>query len=168
MALLDKPVSMNELGAAVVQDIGAVAHIQLSQEKNELSTVWESMYSKGLGRKVSSQCYYTPEDIERARKEDEEKAEKAKEERERAGSIQENHEIAEKDQANAAGSHDGKESLKDLASVHFERALSSGRAHVFDEGRHYRRRRTLSGEFSNSAPKSQRQTARNKSSGDAL
>lgn len=132
MSLLDKPVSMNELGKAVVQDFGAVSQSKLSQEKNDLSAVWESMYEKGLHRKVSSQCYFNPDELEIP---DHHKQD--------CGNLQTTKETEEESKQDDHHDLDSP-SKKDLASVHLERALNTGRANWHNQGRHYRRKRTLS------------------------
>lgn len=146
---------MNQLGVAMVQDLGKMYENNAAHEKNDLNTVWESMYSKGLHRKVSSQCYYSPQDIEEAQKkyeeekkqEEEEEKEKAKEEPEE----QEPPKNEEEKEASKSPRDDTEESLFDaprnFASVHLDRALNSGRAHLHDEGRRYRKR-TFSGSLS--------------------
>jgi len=141
MSLLDKPVSMNELGQAVVQDFGAVSQRKLSQEKRDLSAVWESMYEKGLQRKVSTQCYFNPEGLEipdRHKQTTQQPKTEAPEflnDRESAPEIQQD------------GKGDGQgdeESKRDLASVHLDRAMNTNRADRHNQGRSYRRKRTLS------------------------
>ncbi|XP_020901352.1 uncharacterized protein LOC110239936 [Exaiptasia diaphana] len=133
MSLLDKPVSMNELGKAVVEDIGAVSQRTLYQEKSDLSAVWESMYEKGLQRKVSTQCYFNPDELE----------------------IPDHHKTPPTQTDGAELRTDKNEpdsssaqAKKDLASVHLERALNTSRANWHNHGRHYRRKRTLSKEDS--------------------
>lgn len=134
MSLLDKPVSMNELGKAVVQDFSTVSQRKLSQEKNDLTAVWESMYEKGLRRKVSTQCYYNPDELE----------------------IPDHHKQHDNNAALQSTNTEGDElrtdehqdlddqTKKDLASVHLERAFNTSRANLHNHGRHYRRKRTLS------------------------
>lgn len=129
MSLLDKPVSMNELGKAVVEDIGAVSQRTLYQEKSDLSAVWESMYEKGLQRKVSTQCYFNPDELEIP---DRHKTTQTEAGAELRTDINKN-----EPNCNVQGK-------KDLASVHLERALNTSRANWHNHGRHYRRRRTLS------------------------
>jgi nitric oxide reductase activation protein len=136
----------------MVQDLGKMYENNAAHEKSDLNTVWESMYSKGLHRKVSSQCYYTPQEIEEARKKDaeekrlkEEEQEKAKQELESQESSKEEKEETEaqtspRDEIEASPF----EAPRNFASVHFNRALNSGRAHMHDEGRRYRKR-TFSG-----------------------
>lgn len=134
MSLLDKPVSMNELGKAVVQDFSVVSQSKLSQEKNDLSAVWESMYEKGLHRKVSTQCYFNPDELEipEHHKQDCPSLQSTKE-------VKEEESKTDDDQQNLDS-----QSKKDLASVHLERALNTSRANWHNHGRHYRRKRTLS------------------------
>lgn len=150
MSLTDKPLPMNQLCVAMVQDLGKVYENTAAHEKGDLNTVWESMYSKGLHRKVSSQCYYTPEEIEQARKKEEEEKKLAlekKKEEEKVKEDQERNEGNEDDQKDEATEVDDDEvfqASRDLASVHLERAMNSSRAHMHDEGRRYRKR-TFSG-----------------------
>lgn len=146
-SLTDKPLPMNQLRVAMIQDLGKVYENNAAHERKDLNTVWESMYSKGLHRKVSSQCYFTPEEIEEARraeekekKDEEKKNEKAKEEEKEGEKEQQE---KEDDQV----FHDDamiEEAPRDFASVHMSRAINSGRAHMHDEGRRYRKR-TFSG-----------------------
>lgn len=141
MSLLDKPVSMNELGKAVVRDFGAVSQRKLSEEKNDLSAVWESMYEKGLRRKVSTQCYFKPEDFETLEHGDTQtKDADGVDLRAASEAIQE----TSPDETNSEA--ETSMNKKDLASVHLERAMNTSRAHWHNEGRHYRRRRTFSKE----------------------
>ncbi|XP_031555965.1 uncharacterized protein LOC116292753 [Actinia tenebrosa] len=160
MSLTDRPLPMTQLSVAMVQDLGKMYENNAAHEKNDLDTVWQSMYSKGLHRKVSSQCYYSPEDIEEAqnkyeeekkqgeeeKKQDEE--EKAKEEPEEQKQTNKNE---EENKATKSPRDETEESLFDaprnFASVHLDRALNSGRAHLHDEGRSYRKR-TFSGSLS--------------------
>lgn len=150
-SLTDKPLPMNQLCVAMIQDLGKVYENNAAHEKNDLNTVWESMYSKGLHRKVSSQCYFTPEEIEEARRaeerekkdEEEKKKEKAKE---REKQEEKEQQKKEDDQVfhDDAMVEEAEEAPRDFASVHMSRAINSGRAHMHDEGRRYRKR-TFSG-----------------------
>ncbi|XP_031562229.1 uncharacterized protein LOC116298031 [Actinia tenebrosa] len=135
MSLLDKPVSMKELGKAVVRDLGAVSQRKLSEEKNDLSAVWESMYEKGLRRKVSTQCYLKPEDFENS-----ELGSTQAKAAEGCEAIQE----TSPDELNI--SEETSTTKRDLASVHLDRAMNTSRARWHNEGRHYRRKRTFSKE----------------------
>lgn len=158
MSLTDKPLPMNQLCVAMVQDLGKVYENTAAHEKGDLNTVWESMYSNGLHRKVSSQCYYTPEEIEQARKENEQENEKKlamEKKKEAEKKIKQDQERNEKNESNkkdeATQVDDDDECFqasRDLASVHLERAMNSGRAHMHDEGRRYRKR-TFSGSSDN-------------------
>jgi hypothetical protein len=143
MSLLDKPVSMNELAKAVVQDFGAVSQRKLSEEKNDLSAVWESMYEKGLRRKVSTQCYFKPEDLEIP-----EHGNSQATTTEGVNFRVASEAIHETSPDEPKMEHVEEESVnkRDLASVHLDRAMNTSRAHWHNEGRHYRRRRTLSKE----------------------
>lgn len=146
---------MNQLGVAMVQDLGKMYENNAAHEKNDLNTVWESMYSKGLHRKVSSQCYYSPQDIEEAQKKYEEEKKQEEEEKEKAKEEPEEQEPPKNEQEKEAPKSprddDTEESPFDaprnFASVHLDRALNQGRAHLHDEGRRYRKR-TFSGSLS--------------------
>lgn len=146
MSLTDKPLPMNQLCVAMVQDLGKVYENNAAHEKNDLNTVWESMYSKGLHRKVSSQCYFTPEEIEQARKKEEEEKEKEKEKKEEELKEEVVEENNKKEESSVIVDDDDEifETSRDFASVHLSRAINSGRAHLHDEGRRYRKR-TFSG-----------------------
>lgn len=148
MSLTDKPLPMNQLCVAMVQDLGKVYENNASHEKSDLNTVWESMYSKGLHRKVSSQCYFSPEEIEQGRKREDEEDEKRKKEEELKEEKEENEDKTSfEDLTGSPPKYDNEvfvESPRDFASVHLERAINSGRAHLHDHGRRYRRR-TYSG-----------------------
>lgn len=148
MSLLDKPVSMNELGKAVVRDFGAVSQRKLSEEKNDLSAVWESMYEKGLRRKVSTQCYFKPEDFEPTQEHGDTQGKDAEGVNLRAASeaIQETSPDDSSKVSIQPTNEESSTNKKDLASVHLERAMNTSRAHWHNEGRHYRRRRTFSKE----------------------
>lgn len=156
MSLTDKPLPMNQLCVAMVQDLGRVYENTAAHEQGDLNTVWESMYSKGLHRKVSSQCYYTPEEIEQARKKEEEEKEKKlamekkREEEKVKEQLKRNAKNENTDQKDEATQVDNEvfQASRDLASVHLERAMNSGRAHMHDEGRRYRKR-TFSGSSEN-------------------
>lgn len=154
MSLTDKPLPMNQLCVAMVQDLGKVYENNAAHEKGDLDTVWESMYSKGLHRKVSSQCYFTPEEIEQARKREEEKKEEEKKdgmektEEEKEDEKKDETEEPKKDESTHVDEDEVFEASRDLARVHLERAMYSGRAHMHDEGRRYRKR-TFSGSSDN-------------------
>ena len=154
MSLTDKPLPMNQLCVAMVQDLGKVYENNAAHEKNDLNTMWQSMYSKGLHRKVSSQCYFTPDEIEQARKQDEQENEKKEEEEREKDSDKdkelEKEEGEKKESGATADDNDDEvfEASRDFASVHLSRAMNSGRAHLHDEGRRYRKR-TFSGSSDN-------------------
>lgn len=138
---------MTQLSVAMVQDLGRVYDNNAAHEKSDLKTVWESMYSKGLHRKVSSQCYFTPEEIEEARRAEEKEKEKREEEKEKERKEQEDKKKQLKD--NNEVFYDDNEAIveearRDFASVHMNRAINSGQAHMHDDGRRYRKR-TFSG-----------------------
>lgn len=160
MSLTDRPLPMNQLGVAMVQDLGKMYENNAAHEKNDLNTVWESMYSKGLHRKVSSQCYYSPQEIEEAQKKYEEEKKQEQEEKENEKAKEEPEEPEEQEPAKneeeeeatkSPRDDDEEESLFDaprnFASVHLDRAWNSSRAHMHDEGRRYRKR-TFSGSLS--------------------
>ncbi|EDO49208.1 predicted protein [Nematostella vectensis] len=158
MSIKDEPLPMTQLGVAMIQDLGNMYENHSSHEQGDLLTVLESMYEKGLHRKVSSECCFATDEIERARKSTEKgckKAEKEKEDREKdshreTGWEQENKEsrVKEKGSLCDAESKDpdncDRDFRRDFARVHLERACNSSSAHWRNDGRRYRRR-TYSG-----------------------
>ncbi|KAK3734483.1 hypothetical protein QZH41_000095 [Actinostola sp. cb2023] len=96
-SLSDLPLSMDVLEEEMNRHYSSSYDQKISTYYDELSTVWESMYKKGLRKQLS--CYYTHQPLEQ----DVESPSRHKE-----------------DERPAKGG-------KDLARVHHERALDAGR-----------------------------------------
>lgn len=113
MSILDRPTAMVNWEKEAVQDLDCVYQSKSIPDRGDVDAVWQSMYEKGLKRKVS-QYSLPPQTRE----------------------INEN-----QLDASCVQQEPGKEENKpkDLATVHLERARNLGKLGM-DEGRRWRKR----------------------------
>lgn len=111
MSILDRPTAMVNWEKEAVQDLDCVYQSKSIPDRGDVDAVWQSMYEKGLKRKVSQ--YSLPPQT------------------------REINEI----EASCVQQESGKEENKpkDLATVHLERARNLGKLGM-DEGRRWRKR----------------------------
>ena len=107
----DRPLPMQSWEAESINDLGFVYERKASDSKEEVNTVWQSMYEVGLKRKVS-QWNYPPKTPPASPVDEAEMS---------------------------ATSNDSKIEKKDFAAVHRQRAMNSGLLRK-DHGREWRKR----------------------------
>ena len=137
MSLLDRPTAMTSWEEDSVQDLDCVYQSKTIPDRGDIDTVWQSMYEKSLGRKVS-QYSLPPQD-----------GKDLKVPAADSGSEQTGASAPGFSKQNSVGQEaetiEGKQ--KDFAKVHLERALNLGKLGKDDiDGRRWRKRT-----FSNSS-----------------
>lgn len=122
MSLLDRPTAMASWEQEAVQDLDCVYQSKTIPDRGDIDAVWQSMYEKGLGRKVSQ--YSLPPQAASELK---------------ADSLESGpppHEISVEQKVEKT-----EKKPKDLATVHLERALNLGKVGKDDlDGRRWRKR----------------------------
>ena len=122
MSLLDRPTAMTSWEQEAVQDLDCVYQSKAIPDRGDIDAVWQSMYEKGLGRKVSQ--YSLPPQA----------ASELKTDSLEAGAPP--HEISVEQKVEKT-----EKKPKDLATVHLERALNLGKVGKDDlDGRRWRKR----------------------------
>lgn len=130
MSLLDRPTAMTSWEEDSVQDLDCVYQSKTIPDRGDIDTVWQSMYEKSLGRKVS-QYSLPPQD-----------GKDFKVPVADSGSVQTeaptpgfNQNSVGQEAETMGGQH------KDFAKVHLERALNLGKLGKDDiDGRRWRKR----------------------------
>lgn len=112
MSIVDRPTAMMSWEKEAVQDLDCVYQSKSTPDRGDVDAVWQSMYEKGLKRKVS-QFSLPPQAMESN------------------GNASDSN-CAQQETEN-------EKQRKDLATVHLERARNLGKLGM-DEGRRYRKR----------------------------
>lgn len=131
MSLLDRPTAMTSWEEDSVQDLDCVYQSKTIPDRGDIDTVWQSMYEKSLGRKVS-QYSLPPQD-----------GKDFKVPVADSGSVQTEASAPGFSKQNSVGQEaetiGGKQ--RDFAKVHLERALNLGKLGKDDiDGRRWRKR----------------------------
>lgn len=126
MSLLDRPTAMTNWEQDAVQDLDSVYQSKTIPDRGDIDTVWQSMYEKSLGRKVSQ--YSLPP---QATTELHDSSSQARPSPDEKSAVEQDAEKEDETDKKA----------KDLASVHLERALNLGKLGRDDiDGRRWRKR----------------------------
>ena len=112
-----------------VQDLGCVYETKTVHDRGDIDTVWQSMYEKSLGRKVSQYCL--PPQASTELNADTDSAE--------SGPPSAHAQDSGQDKPIEPEAEKSERCHKDLASVHLERALNLGKLGK-DDGRRWRKR----------------------------
>lgn len=115
MSIVDRPTPMTSWEKEAEQDLDCVYQTKSTPDRADVDAVWQSMYEKGLKRKVSQ--YSLPP---------------------QASEINEN--LSSPSGAQQQESEKEEKKPKDLYSVHLERARNLGISAGMDEGRRWRKR----------------------------
>jgi len=122
MSLLDRPTAMTSWEEEASQDLDCVYQSKTVPDRGDIDTVWQSMYEKGLGRKVS-QYSLPPQAATELNVPD-------------SSGPPPDHENRVEQEAEKR-----EQKARDLASVHLERALNLGKVGKDDiDGRRWRKR----------------------------
>lgn len=128
MSLLDRPTAMTSWDDDSVQDLDCVYQSKATPDRGDIDTVWQSMYEKSLGRKVSQ--YSLPPQAANEFKAPED-----------SGNLEPEGSVSPESSVEQETSQTIHEKQNDFARVHLERALNLGKLGRDDiHGRRWRKR----------------------------